>query len=218
MMKFNSIDEWKDYCFNTNKDYLKNQYFKCWIKKKQIDIFNYTKLDEEHINEIKKAVENAFTLCNLGFKIKLANRRLKELHFALDYGSLNGAKILEIAKESRIRDKKCSANIFLVNVKAKSGREILKFGDALTYVSDGIIIFTFNPLVRYTKKFFRSVIAHEVYHLLGLNIHHNESYVEGYGKLAKCVMEHNAPSEQLCRKCKDGLISFLEGIDHAIKQ
>lgn len=143
---------------------------------------------------------------------------MQELDFALDYGSLDGAKILEMVKKSRIMDKKCSAYIFLVNVKAKSGREALKFGDALTYVSDGIIVFTFDPLVTYQKQFFRSVIAHEVYHLLGLNIHHNEADVEGYGKLAECVMGHNAPSEQLCRKCRDGLLSFWEGIEHAIKK
>lgn len=58
-----------------------------------------------------------------------------------------------MVKKSRKKDKKCIACIFLVNKRVKSNVGLLKFGDALTYVSDGITIFTFDPSIKYPNKF-----------------------------------------------------------------
>lgn len=218
MMKFDSVGEWKNYCFNTHKKYLKNRYFRCWLRKKRIDIFDYTNLNKKDADQIRKTTENVLKLCNSESKIRLFKRKFSELGFAVQNGSLSGKKILEMAKKSRIKNRNCNANIFLVNSRARSGKDALKFGDAMTYVSDGVIIFTFDPSVKYPKKFFKSEVAHEICHLLGLNAHHHGTKVEGYGKEAKCVMDYNAPSEILCHKCKDGLLSFWEGIAYAAKQ
>jgi hypothetical protein len=217
MMKFSSKEEWKKYCFNIHKAYLKNKYFRCWIREKRIDILNCAALKNNDLRSIKKSVENALKLCGPGFKISIANHSLHELGFAVKKRNLIGSRILGMVKKTRKNDKSCSAHIFLVNKRAMSDASLLKFGDALTYVSDGVTIFTFDPSVKYPKKFFMAEIAHEIYHLLGLNAHHYDTQVEGYGKLSRCIMEYNAPSERLCRKCKDGLLSFWEGIRHATK-
>ncbi len=215
MIRFSSIKEWKNYCFATHKNYLRNKYFMCWSKKKNVNVFNYALLREEDVNQIKKSIENALRLCNNDFKISMFKRRFNELDFAVKSGNIIGRKILDMVKKSRIKKKSCNAEIFLVNRKAKSGKVLLKYGDALTYVSDGVIIFTFDPSIKYPKRFFRDTVAHEVYHLLGLNMHHNDAEVNGYEKLSRCIMEYNASSGQLCRKCRDGLNSFLEGVKYA---
>ncbi|MBI3035698.1 hypothetical protein HYY71_05240 [Candidatus Woesearchaeota archaeon] len=209
--KFNSIREWKDYCHDTHKSYLKNEYFTRWIEEKKIDVFDCSKLEKKEIGMITMAIENALKLCSRSFKIRL-NKGL-DLDFAISGGCINGAKILNMAK--KMRNGSCSASVFLANKRAKSGKKILEFGDALTYVSDGVTIFTFDPNIKYPKRFFKEVIAHEVFHLLGLNMHHYDTKVNGYVKLPKCIMEYNAPAEHLCPKCKDGLLSFWEGMKNA---
>ena len=208
MMRFNSKEGWKNYCYNTHKSYLKNEYFRRWIKEKTVDVFNCSKLKKNDIKLITMAIGNVLKLCGRGFKIRL-NEGIN-LDFAIRDGHINGAKILEKVKKSR-SGKRCSATIFLVNKIAKSGKNVFKFGDALTYVSDGITIFTFNPSVKYPNGFFKTAVAHEMYHLLGLNVHHEDTEVSGYAKV-KCIMEYNAPTEFLCQKCKDGLLSFWEGV------
>ncbi|MDP3765197.1 MAG: hypothetical protein Q8R04_01680 [Nanoarchaeota archaeon] len=217
MMKFSSTEEWKDYCFSTRKSYTKNKYFCCWSRKKRTDILNCATLKNNDLQNIKKSVENALKLCGPEFKISIANHSLHELDFAVEKGNLIGSRILGMVKKTRKKDKSCNARIFLVNKRAMSDTSLLEFGDALTYVSDGVTIFTFDPSVKYPKKFFKAEVAHEVYHLLGLNIHHYNTQVEGYGKLSRCIMEYNAPSEKLCQKCEDGLLSFWEGVKHATK-
>lgn len=215
MMRFNSAQEWKNYCFSTHKSYTQNKYFRCWSRKKRIDILNCAALKNNDLQKIKKSVENALKLCGPEFKISIANHSLNELDFAVEKGNLVGSRILGMVKKTRKKGKSCNACIFLVNKRTKSGKNMLKFGDALTYVSDGVAIFTFDPSAKYPKKFFKAEVAHEIYHLLGLNIHHYDTEVEGYGKLSRCIMEYNAPSERLCRKCRDGLLSFWEGIKNA---
>ena len=215
MIRFDSISDWKSYCFNTHKSYIKNKYFSCWIKKKRIDIFNYASLGNEELNNIKISVENALNVCESNFKIQLFKRRFHGLDFAVKKEILIGSRILNMVKKSRKRDKSCNACIFLVNKRIKSDAALLEFGDALTYVSDGITVFTFDPSIKYPMRFFKDEVAHEIYHLLGLNVHHEDTKVGGYKNLASCNMECNAPSEVLCRKCKDGLLSFWEGIRHA---
>ena len=211
MMKFSSKEEWKEYCFSNHKTYLKNKYFRCWLKQKKVDIFNCSRLKKEELRLIKTAIGNALRLCGKGSKISINNGI--NLDFAVKNGNIDGARVLSMIKKSR--KGKFHAGIFLVNRQVKSGRNVLNFGDALTYVSDGVTIFTFEPDVKYPKKFFRNEVAHEIYHLLGLNIHHYDTQVQGYGKLSKCIMEYNAPSERLCSKCRDGLISFWEGVKYA---
>jgi len=214
MMRFSSISEWKKYCFNTHKTYLKNKYFSCWIRGKKVDVFNHTTLKKSALQNIKKSVESALRLCKGSSKVMMFTRKSNELDFAIKNNTLIGKDMLKMVKKSRKEGKSCRACIFLVN-KRVAGKELLKFGDALTYVSDGTAIFTFNQSIKYPKRFFRDEVKHEVYHLLGLNAHHEDTQVEGYKNLAPCNMEYNAPSEILCRKCKDGLNSFWEGIKNA---
>ena len=208
MMEFGSKEEWKDYCYCHHKAYLKNKHFMKWLKEKNVDIFNCSKLEKKNVMLIKNTIRKALRLCG---RPKVRIGRAISLDFAIKNGKIDGAKILKMVKKSRNRN----ASIFLVNKKAKSGKDVLEFGDALTYVSDGVTIFTFDPRIIYPKRFFKDEVAHEVYHLLGLNVHHSDTKVKGYGKLPKCVMEYNAPSEKLCRKCKDGLLSFLKGVKNA---
>lgn len=216
MMRFNSISEWKNYCFNTHKTYLKNRYFSCWTREKKVDIFNYTALGKSALQNIKKSVESALRLCKGSSKVMMFTRKSNELDFAIKNNSLIGNGIIKMVKKSRKEGKSCRACIFLVN-KRVAGKELLKFGEAFTYVSDGITIFTFNPSIKYSKRFFKDEVKHEVFHLLGLNAHHENTEVEGYESLASCNMEYNAPSEILCRKCKDGLNSFWDGVKYATK-
>ncbi|MBI2660291.1 hypothetical protein HYX07_03965 [Candidatus Woesearchaeota archaeon] len=208
-MRLNSINEWKKYCFNNHKIYLKNKYFMGWLRQKKVDIFNCSELKNEEIMLIKNTIRRALSFFGKG-KIRLS--KTANLDFAIKNGKIDGTQILDMAKKSGNRR---SASIFLINKRVKTGKDILEFGDALTYVSDGVTIFTFDPKVKYPKRFFKDEVAHEVYHLLGLNVHHPDTKVMGYGKLPRCIMEYNAPSEKLCRKCKDGLSSFLEGIKNA---
>lgn len=209
MMEFGSKEEWKNYCFNTHKIYLKNKYFMGWLRQKKVDVFDCSELGKDKAGMVKKTIENVLRTYSKGFIVQL---KRNNLNFATKNGFIDGTKVLKMVKKTR---KRCSASIFLANKRAKSGKNILKFGDALTYVSDGITIFTFDPSVKYPKRFFREVIAHEIYHLLGLNIHHYDAKVKGYGRLPRCIMEYNAPSEVLCQKCKNGLLSFWEGIKNA---
>jgi|GEM_PF-5807689 predicted Zn-dependent protease len=215
MMEFSSKEEWKNYCFRNHKSYLKNRYFRRWINQKKVDIFNCSGLKEKEIRLITMTIKNALRLCSKGFKIRL--RKQINPDFAVKNANIDGAKTLRMVKKARKKSKSCIANIFLVNKRAKSESSLLKFGDALTYVSDGVTIFTFDPKVRYPRRYFKDEVGHEVYHLLGFNIHHPDAEVKGYGKLPKCIMEYNAPSEKLCQKCKDGLLSFWEGIKNATK-
>ena len=210
MMRFSSKEGWKNYCCNTHKSYVKNKYFSCWIKQKKVDIFDCSGLKKKELGLITMTIKNALKLCCKGFEIRLNN--VLDMGFAVKNGNIEGVKILNTVKKSRKKSKSCSANIFLMNKRVKSETSLLKFGDALTYVSDGVTIFTFDTKVRYPHSFFRNAIAHEIYHLLGFNIHHYDTEVEDYGKLSTCIMEYNAPSGILCQKCKDGLMSFWEGV------
>ena len=217
MIKFNSIEQWKVYCFNTHKSYVKNKYFVSWLKEKRIDIFNCSTLQEKEVGYITQAIKNAVKIIDNNFEINLSKCNEDKLNFAISKGKLVGSKLLSTVKKSRRINKISKACIFLINKRVKSGQELLKFGDALTYVSDGVTIFTLNPSIKYPLSFYKNEVKHEMCHLLGLNIHHEDTEVEEYGKASKCLMEYNAPSEKICQKCKDGLNSFWKGVEYATR-
>ncbi|MBI2647227.1 hypothetical protein HYW99_02010, partial [Candidatus Woesearchaeota archaeon] len=156
MIKFISKEQWKTYCFDNHKKYIKNKYFSCWIKEKRIDIFNHTKLTKEEVKNIKNSIKKALRHCGTNSKIRLFKLQFHEMDFAVKSGNMIGSKMLGMVRQSRKRNKSCNACIFLVNKRVKSDGTLLEFGDALTYVSDGTIIFTFDPSIKYPMRFFRN--------------------------------------------------------------
>ena len=218
MIRFNSIREWKSYCFNTHRKYLNNVYFTKWIKEKIIYIFNHSNLRNENIKQVKRGIEKAIALIGLHFKLKCPNYKFYNLRLIVENGNIIGDKMLKMVTSTRKRNNNCYASIFVVDKPIKSLDAVLKHGEALTYVSEGITLFTFDPLKKSSLKFLRDRAMHETFHLLGLNVHHEETKVQGYKQLVPCNMEYNAPSSHLCRKCKDALKSFWQGIEYATKK
>ena len=94
----------------------------------------------------------------------------------------------------------------------------IKDGEALTYVVEGVTLFSFDPAKKYFNNFLRRRAKHEAFHLLGLNFHHEDTRVKGYKNGALCNMRYNAPTQHLCEKCKNALLSFWEGIEYATKK
>ena len=218
MIKFKSISEWKDYCFSTHKRYINNAYFENWIKEKSICIFNYSNLKNEYIKCIKSGIEKAIDLIGLHFRVKYPKYKFYDLSQSVEDGNIAGKGILKMVAAERKKRHNRYASIFIVDKPVKSQGAVLNYGEALTYVSEGITIFTFDPLKKYSSKFLRERAMHETFHLLGLNVHHGETKVQGYKQQIPCNMEYNAPSSLLCRKCKDALTSFWKGIEYATKK
>ncbi|MBI2652377.1 hypothetical protein HYX00_02825 [Candidatus Woesearchaeota archaeon] len=190
--KFNSIKEWKNYGLNTHSLYLKNQHFKKWINKKEIYIFLHFKVKYGNDNSVKKTIN------------------LKE--------EVNSNELLKMIIEKRKENHKENADIFVFNKPIKSTNTLIEDGEALTYVSEGVMIFTFDKLKEYSRNFLRRRAKHEALHLLGINFHHEDTEVKGYKDDSHCNMQYSAPVKRLCRKCKDALVSFWKGIEYATKQ
>lgn len=213
---FNSIREWKSYCFNTHSSYLKNQHFREWINKKEIYIFNFSNLKNDSVKAITLGINNAIKIAKLHFKIKNSERFTFQANFSAS--EINSNKILKMIMEERKQNHKENANIFIFNNPIKSLSAIIKDGEALTYVSEGITIFSFDAFQKYHYNFLMRRAKHEALHLLGLNSHHEDTKVKGYKHKVICNMNYNAPTQRLCLKCKDGLISFWRGIEYATKK
>ncbi len=216
--KFDSIKEWKDYCFNTHSSYLKNLHFRKWINKKEIFIFNFSNLGKEGVKCVKSGIEDAIKAARLHFNIHYGNKyKLKKIK-ASKNRILNSARLLKMIVKKRKENKKENADIFIFNNPIKSLDATIKDGEALTYVSEGIMIFTFNAGKKYPYRFLRQRAKHEALHLLGLNVHHDDTKVNGYNHDALCNMQYNAPTMNLCIKCRDALVSFWKGIEYATKK
>lgn len=215
--KFNSIREWKNYCFSTHILYLKNPNFRIWINKKYIDIFNFSNLRQGDIDYIKLGIEDAIKIPDLHFKINYSNDTYLQKMINSKSNYIDSNKIVKIIIKERMHNHKGHAAIFLVNKPIKSPSGVIIDGEALTYVPEGIIFFTFKSSKNYPHAFLRCRAKHETLHLLGLNLHHEDIEVYGYGHCVRCNMDYNATTEDLCRKCKDALVYFWKGIEYATK-
>ncbi len=215
MDKFSSIKEWKDYCFNTHSLYLKSPHFKKWIGKKEIYIFDSSNLKKEQVQCIKFGLQDAVRIAKLHFKIKVFEKYALKADFSTPI--INSSKILKKVIKERKKSHKDNASVFIFSKPIKSQDSIIKDGEALTYVSEGAIFFTFEPSIDYPCSFLRRRAKHEALHLLGLNAHHEDTRVKGYGYGRKhsCIMEYNAPTIRLCKKCEDAIKSFWDGIRQA---
>lgn len=210
---FNSIQEWKDYCFSTHSSYLQNKHFRRWINQKEIYIFNFSNLKREDIKYLKLGINDAIRLAKLHFKVyEVQNKNPKK--YAEPDETLKSDEILKMALEKRKENKQEQANIYVFSAPIKTQNAILKDGEALTFVSEGVIMFTFDASKKYPSEFLRRRAKHEALHLIGLNVHHEDTKVIGYGE-SSCIMQYNAPTRHLCEKCKDALTSFWSGMKYA---
>lgn len=216
--KFNSIKEWKDYCFNTHSSYFKNMHFRKWINQKDICIFNFSNLRTMGIKYMKLGIEEAIKLSRLPFKVNYGNGNSIKNAINLIGEKINSNELLKMVIKKRKENNKEHAYIFIFNNPIESPNAILKDGESLTYVSEGIMIFTFDEFKKYSRNFLRRRAKHEALHLLGLNSHHDDTKVKGYKHDVFCNMQYNAPTQHLCLKCKDALVSFWRGIEYATKK
>ncbi len=217
MMKFNSIGGWRNYCFNTHTLYLNNEHFRKWINEKDIGIFNLSHLANKDIKHLRLGIEDAIRTVMLHFKIYYNYDNAVKKIVGPANKKISSSKLLKIIIQKRKYDKREHADIFILNNPIKSTGAIIKDGEALTYVPEGVMIFSIDALKKYPHDFLRRRGKHEALHLLGLNSHHNDTRVEGYD-CTHCVMQYNAPTSRLCRKCKDGLVYFWKGVEFATKR
>jgi len=213
--KFNSIKEWKDYCFSTHKLYLKNPHFKKWINKKEIYIFNLSNLKKDSIKYIKSGLEDAIKLAKLHFKVFYGD--IDNFKKIMNSGNkkIDSTNLLKAVIEERNKNHKEHASIFVFNKPVRSQDSVIKDGEALTYVSEGITAFSFSAFKDYPPSFLMRRGKHEALHLLGLNSHHEDTKVKGYKHNVPCNMNYNAPTKYLCSKCRDALVYFWIGVEYA---
>ena len=212
--RFNSIKEWKDFCFRAHEPYLRNRHFRKWINEKEIGISNFSNLGKNDVKYIRLGIKDAISTARLHFKIYNNAKKAP----SLENKAVKGSRLLKMAIEKRRHDKKDHADIFILNNPIESGNATIKDGEALTYVNEGVMIFSFDAFTRYSHNFLRRRARHEALHLLGLNAHHEDTNVLGYNQDEPCVMRYNAPTSHACRKCKDALVYFWKGIENATKK
>ncbi len=216
--RFGSIKELKDYCFNTHASYLKNRHFRKWINKKGIYIFNFSNLRKEDIKYIKSGLDDAVSSAKIHFKVSYGNGNgIKEI-IKSKYEKISSNELLKMVIDERKESHKECASILIFNNPVESPDYTIKDGEALTYVNEGVIIFTFDAFKKYPGNFLRRRAKHEALHLFGLNSHHEGIKVKGYKHDAGCNMEYNAPTLSLCFKCRSALVSFWRGIEYATKK
>ena len=217
--EFDSIWEWKNYCFNMNRLYLKNARFRKWIKGKEICIFNFSSLKNDGVKALSFGIENAIKTAGLHFKVYCRGKEDapigKNFDSAIEHGKINSGKILKSVIKERQQNHNEQASIFVFGNPVKSPGSVIKDGEALTYVSEGVTMFSFEKSKKYPRSFLMCRGNHEALHLFGLNAHHEDTKVKGYNINVRCIMEYNAPTSRLCRKCSDGIISFWDGVRQA---
>ena len=179
-----------------------------------ISIFNLGRLPKKDLKQIKSGFEDAIRTAHLKFKVHLDDNSDKKFMNSTTR-IIRSAEILKMAIKKRKENKKENAFIFIFDKPIKSRDEVIHYGEALTYVSEGVALFAFNPLKNYSSNFLRRRAKHEGIHLLGLNVHHEDTKVKGYRNEESCVMEYNAPVINICEKCSDALNSFWKGIKNA---
>ena len=215
MIRFNSINELKKYCFNTHSSYLKNNHFRKWINNKEIHIFNFSNLRKEDIKHIKSGIEDAIAIVRLHFKVYFNNESSIKKFSNLTDEKIDSRKLLKMVIEERKKSHKEHSDAFIFNNPIKSTNAVLRDGESLTYVPQGVMIFTFDAFKKYPHDFLSRRAKHEALHLLGLNFHHEGTKIEGYDNNILCNMNYNAPTQHLCRKCKDAIVYFWKGIEYA---
>lgn len=218
MIKFKSINELKKYCFNTHSSYLKNPHFRKWINNKEIHIFNFSNLGKEELKHIKSGIEDAIGLLRLHFKVYFNNESNIKKFGNLKDEKIDSNYLLKMIIKGRKKSHKEHADAFIFNKPIKSPNAVLRDGESLTYVPQGVMLFTFDAFKKYPHDFLRRRAKHEALHLLGLNFHHEDTKVEGYDNDTLCNMNYNAPTQHLCKKCKEALVYFWKGIEHATKK
>ncbi|MBI2656290.1 hypothetical protein HYX03_00950 [Candidatus Woesearchaeota archaeon] len=167
---------------------------------------------------MKFGMEDAIKSARLHFKVTFGDGNSVKDILNLTDEKINSKKLLKMAIEKRKKNHKEQANVFIFNNPIKSPSAVIKDGEALTYVSEGITIFSFDAFKKYPCNFLRRRAKHEVLHMLGLNTHHEDTKVRGYNNEVPCVMKYNAPVMNACGKCKDALACFWKGIEYATKK
>ena len=168
-------------------------------------------MGKNELKFIKAGVEDAIRLGKLHFKVNhCSNPSLR-----IEAGTIKSDKLLKSIVRMRAKNTKEHADILIVDKPVQSSKTLIKDGEALTYVSEGIMILTFDSKRKYPHEFLRKRAKHEALHMLGLNSHHEDTEVTGFNNKINCIMRYNAPTSNLCGKCKTALKSFWEGIRYA---
>ena len=200
--------------------YLKIIHFKNWTASKKIHIMNFSNLKESKIRCIEYGLKEVIGLLGLKFqiiRIKENKHHKKYIDSCIENETVNSKKLLSMAIKKRKDNGVDCADIFILNYPIDSDGMLIRDGEALTFVPEAVSMFAFDAKVKYPASFLKKRAKHESLHLFGLNAHHEDTKVKGYKQDVLCNMLHNAPSETLCRKCKDGLLSFWEGVKYATK-
>lgn len=216
--KFGSIQEWKNYSFSNHRLYFKNKHFRKWISQKGIYIFNFSNLRKDSIKHVKSGIEDAVKLAKLHFKAHYGDSAAFGISIKIDNKKINSDKLLKMVLEKRKRSDKGHAIVFIFNNPIESSGAIIRDGEALTYVSEGVTLFSFDASKKYPDNFLRRRAKHEALHLLGLNFHHEDTRVRGYNQDAVCNIKYNAPAAHVCAKCKEALVYFWKGVGYAAKK
>ena len=215
---FSSAQDWKKYCFGMPGKYFKIIHFKNWTASKKIHIINFSNLKESKLKCIEYGIKEAIGLTGLKFEIiRIKNKKdyKKFVDACVDGGKISSKKLLKGAIKKRKYGGVDCADIFILNYPIYSNGVIIRDGEALSFVPEGVSMFTFDSKINYPNSFLKKRAKHESLHLLGLNAHHEDTKVKGYKQDVLCNMLYNAPSEFLCAKCKNAIVSFWRGVENA---
>lgn len=212
---FGSKMEWEEHCRSSSANYLKLPHFRKWIKSGKIHIIDFSGLGSSGISFLRSGLKEAIALTGKKFKIiEAKNKKNYRVFFdsCISKNTLASKKLLRKAMNDRKRRNRECADIFITKCRIKSNHDTIKDGEALTFIKEGIVMFSFDENVKYPKSFLKRRGKHEAFHLFGLNAHHEAIRVHGYRNDRPCIMRYNAPVDRICPKCHAGIQSFWSGL------
>lgn len=219
--------------FNLSRQYDNSEpvkYFEGWrwIEGKEIKIFTDGNVDERAVEPVIMGINELIDDLGLDLRVryfpKLASHPsvTKPIRLSTKGDFIDAQKIGRyfMAETWRQPPYKQHADVLITNKPLLVGGE--NFGQcefSLGYMLISLTDGTNNPKDDRNRQrpgmydLVRRIAKHETGHLLGYQMHHEQTKVAGYAEPKDCAMYWRASTDVFCDKCKDALLGFWEGLE-----
>ncbi|MBT6253871.1 hypothetical protein HOI83_01410 [Candidatus Uhrbacteria bacterium] len=124
-------------------------------------------------------------------------------------GELDHRALFDLSYGETYRQERQHADVYITTRPFVDDR--VSWGAAI--FEHGCMMLTLWGKRQHSRQFIRSVVRHEMCHLLGMPIHCDDIGVEGWAHDTSCNMHYALPSSRLCGKCREYLGRWWLEID-----
>lgn len=191
-----------------------NQYHEAynWVKGKEIRVFKEPRVAAKVVSPVVNGLKDLVDEIGLNLQVNYygndagLNRQIE----ACTAGNvLDGNRLERYLIAEDWRKTKPHADVVITDKYLKLGSQ--NWGQSA--FNAGVDIISVPGARQDSTSFIYNISKHEGGHLLGYGQHHDTNQVRGYGEPSDCSMLWRASTDELCNKCKNGMVFFWEALE-----